>query len=79
MSNKFYTTKTAALKATTADIRNLNAQQIKLNGKPITSKVLDDRGDFVTDQDLWGTSVTTDENGVIHVSHKFLSNPNVNG
>ena len=76
MSDNFYTTKTASLKATKADIRNLNAKQIKLNGKPIPSKVLDDRGDFVTDQDLWGTSVTTDENGVVHVSHKFLSNPN---
>ena len=76
MSDNFYTTKTASLKATTADIRNLNAKQIKLNGKPILSKVLDDRGDFVTDQDLWGTTVTTDENGVVHVSHKFLSNPN---
>jgi hypothetical protein len=77
MSNNFYTTKTAALKATTADIRNLNAQQIKLNGKPIPAKVLDDRGEFVTDQDLWGTTVTTDENNVVHVSHKFLSNPNI--
>ena len=76
MSEKFYTTTTAALKATTADIRILDAKKIKLNGKPIPSKVLDDRGDFVTDQDLWGTSVTTDENGVVHVSHKFLSNPN---
>ena len=76
MSENFYTSSTAALKATTADIRNLNAKNIKLNGKSIPSKVLDERGDFVTDQDLWGTSITTDENGVVHVSHKFLSNPN---
>ena len=76
MSDNFYTTTTAALKATTADIRNLNAQQIKLNGEPIPSKVLDGRGEFVTEQDLWGTSVTTDENGVVQVSHKYLSNPN---
>lgn len=76
MSNKFYTTTTSALKATTADIRNLDAKQIKINGEPIPSKVFDDRGEFVTDQDLWGTSVTTDENGVVQVSHKYLSNPN---
>lgn len=71
-----YTTTTASLKATTANIRDLDAKSIKLNGEQIPSKVLDDRGDFVTDQDLWGTTVTTDENGVVHVSHKFLSNPN---
>jgi hypothetical protein len=71
-----YTTTTAALKATTANIRNLDSKSIKLNGEQIPSKVLDERGDFVTDQDLWGTTITTDENGVVHVSHKFLSNPN---
>ena len=76
MSDNFYTTTTAALRATKADIRWIDAKQIKLNGKPIPSTVFDDRGDFVTDQDLWGTSVTTDENGVVHVSHNFLSNPN---
>lgn len=76
MSDNFYTTTTAALKATKADIRLIDAKQIKLNGEPIPSKVLDDRGEFVTDQDLWGTSVTTDENGVVHVSHKWVTNPN---
>ena len=76
MATKNYTTKTASLRATKADIRNLDAKKIKLNGEQIPSKVLDDRGDFVTDQDLWGTTITTDENGVVHVSHKFLSNPN---
>lgn len=75
MSKKFITN-TASLKATIADIRNLDAKKIKLNGKSIPSKVIDERGDFVTDQDLWGTEVTSDENGIIHVSHKFLSNPN---
>lgn len=70
-----YTTTTAALKATTADIRNLDAKSIKLNGESIPSKVLDERGDFVTDQDLWGTTITTNENGAVHVSHKFLNSP----
>lgn len=77
MSDNFYTTTTAALKATKADIRWIDAKQIKLNGKPIPSKVFDERGEFVTDQDLWGTTVTTDENGVVHVSHKWVTNPNI--
>ena len=76
MAIKTYTTKTASLRATKAAIGNLDAKNIKLNGEQIPSKVLDERGDFVTDQDLWGTTITTDENGVVHVSHKFLSNPN---
>ena len=78
MSNKEFINN---LSSTYADVRRLdakviNAKKIKLNGKPIPSKVIDDRGEFVTDQDLWGTSVTTDENGVVQVSYKFLSNPN---
>lgn len=75
MSNNFYTTKTATLKATAADIRNFNAQQIKLRGEPIPAKVLDERGEYKTDQDLWGTSVTTDENGKVRISHKCVTNP----
>ena len=80
MSN-LYTTKTANLKATKGDFTEIN-----LKGKNILeyinessgglTTVLDERGDFVTDRDLWGTEVTTDENGTVHVSHKFLKNPN---
>jgi len=83
MVAKNYTTKTAFLRATKADIRSLEANKLFIDGVNINDlikngqvKVLDDRGDFVTDQDLWGTTVTTDENGVVHVSHKFVSNPN---
>ena len=78
MATNNFTTRTASLRATKID-----TSKIILKGKNILdyiteskTKVLDDRGEFVTDQDLWGTTVTTDENGVVHVSHKFLSNPN---
>lgn len=78
MATNNFTTRTASLRATKID-----TSKIILKGKNILdyiseskTKVLDDRGEFVTDQDLWGTSVTTDENGVVHVSYKFLSNPN---
>ena len=78
MATNNFTTRTASLRATKID-----TSKIILKGKNILdyiseskTKVLDDRGDFVTDQDLWGTSVTTDANGVVHVSHKFINNPN---
>lgn len=78
MSTNNFTTRTASLRATKID-----TSKITLKGKNILdyiseskTKVLDDRGEFVTDQDLWGTSVTTDENGVVHVSHKWVTNPN---
>ena len=41
MSNNFYTAKTAALKATKADIRNLDVKQIKLNNKNILDYIKD--------------------------------------
>jgi len=78
MATKNYTTKTASLRATKID-----TNKIELKGKNILdyisenkTTILDDRGTNVTEDDLWGTTITTDENGVVHVSHKFLSNPN---
>ena len=84
MSNNFYTTKTAALKATTADIRNLNAQEIKLKGKNIldyieestpTVKHSQDTRETVTENDLWGQWIETTEDGTIIV-HDDVVNPN---
>lgn len=46
MSDKLYTMKTAALKATTADIRNVNAKQISLNGENIADKFLNLPDDY---------------------------------
>ena len=71
MATKNYTTKTASLRATKADVRTLDTKKLFIDGVNIHDlikngqvKVLDDRGDFVTDKDLWGTTVTTNENGV---------------
>ena len=62
MSTNNFTTRTASLRATKID-----TSKITLKGKNILdyisenkTKVLDDRGDFVTENDLWGTTVTTD-------------------
>ena len=46
MANNLYTTKTAALKATKADINNLNAKKVLLNGKNI--------------EELWGLNLPQD-------------------
>ena len=67
MSNNFYTTKTAALKATTADIRNLKAQEITINGVPIIRDVADLRGDNATQYDIWPNGVQKDNNGKISI------------
>jgi hypothetical protein len=63
MSDKLYTMKTAAMKATKADIRNLDAKQIKLNGKPIIGEISDLREDTATDNDIWPNGIQIDENG----------------
>jgi hypothetical protein len=64
-----YTTTTAALKATTADIRTLDAKNINLKGKNITdliaenkTAVLDERGTLADDElDIWSSNVMKDE------------------
>lgn len=83
MNENLYTTNTASLKSTTADIRKLNTREMILNGKNILdyfsdSKtiIFDERGETASEKDLWGTTVTTDANGVVSVSHNFVTNPN---
>ena len=39
-------------------------------------KVLDDRGTSVTADDLWGTTATMSEDGVLSISHDWVTNPN---
>jgi hypothetical protein len=49
------------------------------DGKGTTAKgaiTIKDGRETVYEKDLWGTSVTMSNNGVITVSHKYLSNPN---
>lgn len=64
---KNYNTRTASLKATIADIRNLDAKQIKLNGNPIVGNVYDLRGENTSEYDIWPNGVKTDENGNVTV------------
>ena len=56
MSN-LYTTKTAALKATKADVSKLNVKNIKVNGKDVATSVKhpNDTREVITENDLWGS------------------------
>jgi hypothetical protein len=70
-----YTTTAAALKATTADIRTLDAKKINLKGKNIVdviaenkTVVLDERGMLANDElDIWSSNISTDEDGNVIV------------
>ena len=85
MSSNFYTTKTAALKATKADVRNFNAQEIKLKDKNILDYIKEnvpvvkhaqDTRETVTENDLWGQWVETLEDGTIIIHDNDVVNPN---
>ena len=76
MSDNFYTTKTAALKATKGDIRNLNAKQIKLNDKNILDYISDSEFNSYDSRDpqlkndeldIWNTAISLSDNGHIEV------------
>ena len=75
MATKNYTTKTASLRATKADVRNLDAKKLFIDGVNITDlikngqvKILDDRGTLANDElDIWRSNVSTDENGNVIV------------
>jgi hypothetical protein len=76
---KNFTTKTASIKATHADVRKLDAKEIKINGENILDKiksskttVLDERGTNVTPYDLWGTRVETADDGTVTVYHELI-------
>ena len=80
-----YTTKTAALKAIKADVRNLDAKKINLKGKDIlehikesvpTIKHANDTRETVTKNDLWGQWVETKSDGTIIVHDDWVTNPN---
>ena len=77
MTEKYYTTKTAALKATVIDARRINLKDkniLEYINENVPT-VLDDRGETTTDYDLWGSTVST-EDGTITVSHNFVENYN---
>lgn len=74
-TQKNYTTKTASLRATKADIRNLDAKKLFVDGVSITDliksgqvNILDDRGTLANDElDIWSSNVSTDEDGNVIV------------
>ena len=83
--SKNYNTRTASLKATIADIRNLDAKKINLDGKNIleyidesvpTIKHANDTRETVTENDLWGQYIETNDDGTIIVHDDWVTNPN---
>ena len=75
MATKNYTTKTASLRATKADIGNLDTKKLFIDGVNITDliksgqvTILDDRGTLANDElDIWRSNVSTDEDGNVIV------------
>lgn len=68
MATNLYTTKTAALKATKADIRNLNVQKMTLGGKTIIDIIKQNMLKVkVADTNLTGLKAVT-ENGIVTLS-----------
>ena len=71
-----YTTKTAALKATKADINKLDAKKMLLNGKNILDYISDSEFDSYDTRDpqlkndeldIWNTAISLSDNGHIEV------------
>jgi hypothetical protein len=71
-----YTTTTAALKATTADIRTLDAKNMLLNGKNVLDYISE--SEFTSydtrdpqlkndELDIWNTEISLSDNGCIEV------------
>jgi hypothetical protein len=80
MANNLYTTKTAALKATKADINRLDAKKLSLNGKNILDYInnYDTRDPQLKNDelDIWNTEISISDNGHIEVKpfeHDSLS------
>ena len=75
MATKNYTTRTASLRATKANVRTLDVKKIQLDGKNILDYlkdnktiVLDDRGTLADDElDIWKSNVSIDEDGNVIV------------
>jgi hypothetical protein len=76
MATNNYTTTTAALKATKADVRNLNASAVKVKGKDVVIGVKHhkDTRETVTENDLWG-QWTEVKNGEVVVHEDYIVNP----
>lgn len=72
-----YTTKTASLKATRADVNNLSTKKIKVNGKDVVTGVkVEDTRERITEHDLWSNAIEVQGNEII-INNQKLSNPNI--
>lgn len=76
MATNNYTTKTAALKATKADINKLDAKKMLLNGKNILDYISDSEFNSYDTRDpqlkndeldIWNTEISLSDNGHIEV------------
>ncbi len=78
MATNNYTSKTAALKATIADINKLNTKKLKVNGKDVVlgAKHANDTRETITDDDLWGQWIETLEDGTAIVHDDWITNHN---
>ena len=85
MATKNYTTRTASLRATIADVRVLDAKKMNLDGKNILEYIEEsvptithsqDTRETVYENDLWGQWVETKDDGTIVIHDDYLSNPN---
>ena len=78
MATNNYTTKTAALKATIADVSKINTKKLKVNGKDVVvgAKHANDTRETVTENDLWG-QYTEVKDGQVIVHDDWITNPNV--
>ena len=74
--SRIYTTKTPSLKATIADIRNLDAKKLTLNGKNILDYISDSEFNSYDTRDpqlkndeldIWNTAISLSDNGHIEV------------
>lgn len=77
MANNLYTTKTATLKATKADVTKLNVKTIKVNGKDVATSVKhpNDTREVITENDLWGSWAEI-KDGEIIFHEDEVTNPN---
>ena len=80
MATNNYTTKTASLKATKADVNSLNTKKIKVNGKDVATSVKhpDDTREVITENDLWGSWAEITKDGEIVFHEDEVTNPNKN-
>jgi hypothetical protein len=74
--SRIYTTKTPSLKATFADVRNLDAKKMLLNGKNILDYISDSEFNSYDTRDpqlkndeldIWNTAISLSDNGHIEV------------